>query len=116
MGTPSLNGSNGRSADGRFGRGNPGGPGNPYAKHTAQLRALLLESVTDDDLCAVIAKLVAMAKEGNLAAIRELLDRTLGRPLAAACDGVYARGAATLHRLSLRPKWSGGGVTVVHDR
>jgi hypothetical protein len=52
--------------------------------------------VTDDDLCAVIDKLVEMAKEGNLAAIRELLDRTLGRPLAAVAGGTVGEESRSL--------------------
>ena len=80
MATPSSNGGNGRRPDGRFVTGNSGGPGNPYALHTARLRALLLDAVTDDDFTVVVAKLVEMAKGGNLAAIRDLLDRMTGRP------------------------------------
>jgi hypothetical protein len=91
MGTlPSLNGSNGRTTGGRFGRGNPGGPGNPFARRSAQIRSLFLESVTDDDLRAIIAKLVEMAKGGDLAAIRELLDRMLGKPLSAVAVAIAA--------------------------
>jgi hypothetical protein len=41
---------------------------------------MLLEALTDDDLQAVVGKLVEMAKGGELAAIRELFDRTLGKP------------------------------------
>ena len=53
--------------------------GNPLANRTARLRAILLDTVSDDDFRAVVAKLVAMAKAGDLVAIRELLDRTLGK-------------------------------------
>ena len=77
--TPLPNGSNGRGPDGRFAKGNRGGPGNPYASRTARLRSVLLDNVTDDDFKAVVGKLVAMAKAGDLAAIRELLDRVLGK-------------------------------------
>lgn len=80
MATPSPNGDDGRGPDGRSVKGNSGGPGNPYALHTARLRALLLDNVTDDDFEAVVAKLVEMAKGGNLAAVREPLDRMMGRP------------------------------------
>jgi hypothetical protein len=81
METPSTNGPNGgRNAGGRFAAGNRGGPGNPHAKRTAAIRGLLLDSVSDDDLRAIIAKLVEMAKDGDLAAARELLDRMLGKP------------------------------------
>ena len=83
MEAPLPNGINGRVASGRFAPGNPGGPGNPHGKRTAALRAMVTEAVTDDDLRAVVAKLVELAKGGDLAAIRELLDRTIGKPVAA---------------------------------
>ena len=81
MAKPSRNGvnGNGRSADGRFAKGNPGGPGNPYSQRTSRLRAMLLDSITEDDFRAVVAKLIAMAKAGDIVAIRELLDRALGK-------------------------------------
>jgi hypothetical protein len=44
---------------------------------------MLLAAVSDDDLRAVVSTLVEMAKAGDLAAIRELLDRVLGKPTAA---------------------------------
>lgn len=74
------NGENGRDAGGRFAIGNAGGPGNPHAKRVAELRTMLLDAVTDDDLRAIIRALVARARDGDLAAIRELLDRIIGRP------------------------------------
>lgn len=65
---------------GRFAAGWRGGGGNPYAKKTAELRAALYATVTPDDIKAVVAKLIILAKEGDVVAIRELLDRTLGKP------------------------------------
>jgi hypothetical protein len=76
---PSTNGANGRDANGRFGKGNAGGPGNPHAKQVAQLRAALFAAVTEDDLKEVVAALLNRAREGDIAAIRELLDRLLGK-------------------------------------
>jgi len=73
----------GRDASGRFAPGNRGGPGNPHAKKVAKLRSALFETVTEDDMKAVAAKLVEMARAGELPAIRELLERTLGRPVEA---------------------------------
>ena len=70
---------NGRTARGQFAQGNPGGPGNPYAKRVADLRAALLESVTEQDIRAVARALVKRAKEGEIPAIRELLDRLMGK-------------------------------------
>ncbi len=84
MKEPSANGSDGRDVTtGRFLPGNPGGPGNPYARRVAVLRNALLEAVTVDDLCAIIAKLVSLAKSGDVPAAKEVLDRCLGRTLEA---------------------------------
>lgn len=77
---PIANGENGRGADGRFQPGNAGGPGNPFARRTAELRRTLLGAVSDDDLRAIVAKLVERAKTGDMAAIREVLDRLIGKP------------------------------------
>jgi len=79
--TPSPNGPNGRDQSGHFTLGNRGGPGNPYARRVAQLRSTLLATVTDDDIKAIVAKLIEQAKTGELAAAKLLLDRCLGREL-----------------------------------
>jgi uncharacterized membrane-anchored protein len=47
------------------------------------LRVALLDAVTPDDVQAIVAKLIAMARAGDIAAARTLFDRTLGRPLEA---------------------------------
>ena len=78
---PFINGSNGRGTNGRFAPGNPGGPGNPFVKRAAELRSVLHAAVTDDDLTAVMSKLVSLAKDGDIAAIKLLLDRTIGKPV-----------------------------------
>jgi len=70
---------NGRTARGRFAQGNLGGPGNPYARRTAALRSALLDAVTEADIRAVARALVKRAKAGEIPAIRELLDRLLGK-------------------------------------
>ena len=80
---PSPADDNGRSHNGQFAAGNSIGKGNPHHKSVAKLRSALLESVTADDMKAVVGKLVTMAKDGDLAAIRELFDRLLGKPMAA---------------------------------
>jgi hypothetical protein len=43
---------------------------------------MLLESVGDDDFRVIAAKLVDRAKGGDLASIRELLDRLMGKSVA----------------------------------
>ena len=64
---------------GRFLPGNPGGSGNPLAKRVAELRIALLDAVTPDDLRAAVGALIDKAKSGDVAAIRELLDRCIGK-------------------------------------
>jgi hypothetical protein len=76
MPTPSTNG---RTPRGQFAKGNLGGPGNPYAKRVAWLRQALLDAVSADDIRAIVMILVARAKDGDMAAIRELLDRLIGK-------------------------------------
>ena len=78
---PSTNGDNGkgRLPDGRFAKGNPGGPGSPYVRQLAAWRKAMAEAVTPEDIGAVVKALVEKAKTGEAWAVRELLDRTLGK-------------------------------------
>jgi hypothetical protein len=81
--TPSPNGDNGleaRDKKGRFVKGNPGGPGNPNARKVANWRQTMAQSVSDDDLADAITQLKKAARAGKPWAIRELLDRCLGKP------------------------------------
>ena len=97
---PSTNGANERTAGGRFAPGNAGGPGNPHAQQTARLRAALLEAVSEDDLRDVVIKLVELAKAGSIPAIREPLDRSLGKArLDVAIEATPPRLAANTARL-----------------
>lgn len=79
--SPSPNGANGRGAGGRFAKGNAGGPGNPHAKRVSRLRTALYRSVSPKDLREVVAALLAQAKAGDVASIKELLQRLLGPPI-----------------------------------
>src|SRR5687768_12574023 len=81
--SPSTNGPNGRGAGGRFAKGNHGGPGNPHARRVARLRSALFKSVQPTDLRQVVAALLAQAKAGDVASIKELMQRLLGPPEAA---------------------------------
>jgi hypothetical protein len=79
--SPSTNGTNGdRGEGGRFAKGNRGGPGNPYAAKVARIRAAFLDAVSEEDIRAIVGKLVDEAKAGNLAAAREIFQRTIGTP------------------------------------
>lgn len=90
----------GRDKRGRFTEGNPGGPGNPNARQAAALRSTIREAVTPEDMAEVMRVLLDKAKAGELAAIRELLDRTIGKPteseLADRLDLLEVRAAALL--------------------
>jgi hypothetical protein len=70
----------GRDARGRFVKGNAGGPGNPFAKQTARLRQVMLETITEADLRQVVFTLLLLAKTGNLPAIKLVLEYGIGKP------------------------------------
>lgn len=70
---------NGHDNAGRFVPGNPGGPGNPHAGQVARLRSAMMAAVHDDDMRDVVATLVDLAKGGDVAAIKLLMDRCLGK-------------------------------------
>jgi len=69
----------GRDSSGRFASGNKHGRGNPLAKQAQKLRVALLEAVSEEDIKAIIAKLIEAAKNGDVVAAREVLDRTIGK-------------------------------------
>jgi len=70
-----------RDAKGRFAPGNTLSRGhtNHRAKRQQEYKEAILRAVSPNDLRAIVRKLVEMAKAGNLAAIKEVLDRCLGR-------------------------------------
>ena len=70
----------GKDARGRFVKGNPGGPGNPHAQRIGKLRSVLIETVTEDDMRAIVRNMIAMARNSNMRAAKEIFDRTLGKP------------------------------------
>jgi hypothetical protein len=55
----------------------------PHANRVAQLRLAVVQAVSPDDITAVVGKLIELAKEGDLRAIRLLLQYTLGKPTSA---------------------------------
>jgi hypothetical protein len=77
---PSTHGPSGQDAKGRFTVGNRHGKGNPLAGRAAKIRAVLLKRLTIKDAQAIADQLITLAKSGDLAAIKELLDRTIGKP------------------------------------
>ena len=79
---PSTNVIIGHDTNGRFASGNTLGRGNPHAAQVARLRSAMLSAVTEDDVKAVVGKLVALAKGGDVPAIKLLFDRVLGKVVA----------------------------------
>jgi len=81
-GAPSTNGDNGHGRDrrGRFVAGNPGGPGNPHVRTVAACRREFFKTVTPADVRKVIRTVVRLAVAGEPWAVRELLNRCLGKP------------------------------------
>jgi hypothetical protein len=67
-------------AQGPFTKNNSGGPGNPCAARVAHLKRVLLASITDEDMEAITDKLIELAKEGSLPAIKLLFAHALGKP------------------------------------
>lgn len=71
---------NGRQSNGRFAKGNKFGPGNPFSRKVAGLRSALLRKIDEEHIERVADKLLAMALEGDLAAIKLVLLYAVGRP------------------------------------
>jgi hypothetical protein len=70
-------------SNGRFARGNKGGPGNPFARRTAELRALFQDEMSDNDLRGLARAMIDRAKKGDVAAAKLTLHYALGKPAAA---------------------------------
>jgi hypothetical protein len=70
----------GRDAHGRFTKGNAGGPGNPFARQSAALQRAFRSVVSEEKAQALAQKLMDMALEGNLPAMKLLLTYAIGRP------------------------------------
>ena len=66
--------------NGRFAPGNKASKGNPLIHRIAQWRATLADTISVDDVAAVIGALTGAAKKGEPWAVIEFLNRTLGKP------------------------------------
>ena len=69
-----------RAANGQFKPGNQEACGNPFGRRVVQLRAILMQTVTDGDFAEIAQMLIDKAKKGDLAATRLLMSYTLGKP------------------------------------
>jgi hypothetical protein len=72
----------GRDERGRFTAGNVGGPGNPFARRVAKFRRVLHACASVEDMKYIGGQLVAMAKTGDMAATKLLLQYQVGKPAA----------------------------------
>jgi hypothetical protein len=91
--------SDGRDKAGRFAKGNKGGPGNPFFNRQKAYRTAILEAVTPEEVVAVMHTLIAKAQEGDVAAIKEVFDRTVGKSVPVFTDLVDAlNDATTIHQ------------------
>ena len=77
----------GRDGNGRFAQGYGGGPGRPRGKGYDLMRAAQ-DAITAEHVAAMMRRALRMALEGNLAAMRFVAERTMGRaPEAPAAEG-----------------------------
>lgn len=51
------------------------------AAHVARFRRAMLEAITPEDVAAAVQALADLARGGDVAAARELLNRCVGRPI-----------------------------------
>jgi hypothetical protein len=75
--TPSPNG---RRSDGRFTRGNAGGPGNPFYRRQAEFRRAALELFTPEDVMSLLRVMLALGRNGDVAAAKVFLEYVVGKP------------------------------------
>lgn len=99
---------NGRDANGRFAIGNKASLGNPYTQKVAELRAVLMAATSKRDMVEIWAALLLKAKDGNIAAIREVFDRTIGKPVEADLIERLAWLEDHLHRAMEGKEWGNG--------
>jgi len=77
--TTVSNGSNGRNEKGQFVKGNRGGPGNPAVRRLASYRRALENAISVQDIEKILKLLTEKALNGDSFAMKEVLDRTLGK-------------------------------------
>ncbi len=71
---------NGRDTGGRFAKGNPGGPGNPFYRKQAEFRRAVLELFTPEDVMSLLRVMLALGRNGDVAAAKVFLEYVVGKP------------------------------------
>lgn len=66
-------------------------------RHREHMRRLLAESITESEVLAVKTKLLDLAMDGDLEAIKEFLNRAAGRPMTAEEDADEGGAPKSLH-------------------
>jgi hypothetical protein len=72
-----------RNADGTFREGHKFGKGNPLTKRLYDMRVRLYARVSDDDFNDIVDNLVSLAKQGDVAAAKLLIEHLCGKPVQA---------------------------------
>jgi hypothetical protein len=72
-----------RNRIGQFDVGTVGGPGNPFGRHVARNRKIFLSAFSDEQVQALVGKLIAMAMEGDLGALKLIFQYLIGKPVPA---------------------------------
>lgn len=80
---------------------------NSFARKVAELRTAIMASVTVEDMMEIMVTLLEKAKAGNMFAIKEVFDRTLGKPVEPDVMGQIADLQSIVRSLiSEREDWS----------
>jgi hypothetical protein len=73
----------GREPNGLFAKGNRLATGNPQARRAAELRKVLRDATTEEDVRGVWKALTGAAMGGDTVAMRLFLEHTVGKPVQA---------------------------------
>ena len=79
MNEPPPSADTGRTPRGTFAPGNQFSTGNPHASKVQKLRTAMLQAITETDVQVIIAKLIDLARDGDLKAMA-LLFSIVGKP------------------------------------
>jgi hypothetical protein len=77
---PEATTANGRHPDGRFARGNGFGLGNPFYRKQAEFRRAALELFTPEDVMSLLRVMLALGRQGDVAAAKVFLEYVVGKP------------------------------------
>lgn len=97
-----------------FKAGNPGGPGNPFAGRVQELRKWAWECTTKDTFREVWDAMVGKARDGDVPAMREFFQRTMGNPIQLAYEeGAVPKDGDTIATIKIIHTSDGKAKSVV---